>query len=88
MLTGSLTGALLLVAGPDLLSWAITGVPLQAGALAHPEATLPARVARLAAETPVVPAAPVASTYNSTKAPPVKIMEKECGKRWRLLMNR
>lgn len=55
----SLTRALLLVAGADLLSGAVAGVPLKAGGLAQPEAALPAGVAGFAAEAPVVPAAPV-----------------------------
>lgn len=60
----SLTRALLLVAGADLLSGAIAGVPLEAGGLAQPEAALPAGVAGFAAEAPVVPAAPVTPACN------------------------
>jgi len=60
--TESLTRALLLITGPDLLSRAIAGVALESGAFTHPEATLPTGVTCLAAETPVVPAAPVTST--------------------------
>lgn len=41
-MTESLTRALLLVAGADLLSGAVAGVSLEAGGLAQPEATLPA----------------------------------------------
>lgn len=59
-----LTGALLLIAGPDLLSWAFAGVTLYTGTLAHPEAPLPPRFTCLAAQTPVVPAAPVTSTWH------------------------
>lgn len=60
--TDSLTWAFLLITGPDLLSGAIAGVALYPGALTHPEAALPTGVACLAAEAPVVPAAPVTST--------------------------
>lgn len=59
-----LTRALLLIAGPDLLSWAVTGVALYSSALAHPEATLPTSITCLAAEAPVIPAAPVTSAYK------------------------
>lgn len=60
----SLTRALLLVAGADLLSGAVAGVTLEASGLAKPEAALPAGVAGFAAEAPVVPAAPVPPTCN------------------------
>lgn len=58
----SLTRALLLVTGSDLLPGALAGVALHPRPFTHPEAALPAGVARLAAQTPVVPAAPVTST--------------------------
>ena len=54
------TWALLLVAGLHLLATALAGVALHAGALAHAEAALPARVAGLGAEAPVVPRPPLA----------------------------
>lgn len=57
-----LTWAFLLVTGPDFLSRAIAGIARNSGALTHPEATLPTGVTCLAAETPMVPAAPVTST--------------------------
>lgn len=64
----SLTRALPLVAGADLLPGAVAGVSLEAGGLAQPKAPLPARVAGLAAEAPVVPAAPVTPTCNNRGA--------------------
>lgn len=67
----SLTGALLLVAGADLLSGAVAGVSLEAGGLAQPEATLPAGVAGFAAEAPVVPAAPVTPACDRGRTQPV-----------------
>lgn len=71
----SLTGALLLVAGSNLLPGALAGVALRSGPLAHPEAPLQAGVARLAAQVPVVPGAPVASTCPFWKWPRSKKRE-------------
>ena len=62
MTVHSLTGTLVLVAGADLLSRAVAGIALDPRALAHPEAALPTLVARLAAQTPVVPTSPVTPT--------------------------
>lgn len=74
--THTLTRALLLITGPDLLSRAVALVALQSAAFTHPEATLGTGVARLAAETPVVPVAPVTSTWSPNTAPPVKLWER------------
>lgn len=55
----ALTWAFSLITRADLLCGAVAGVALSLVGFTHPEATLPSGVARLAAQTPVVPAAPV-----------------------------
>lgn len=67
----SLTRALLLVAGADLLSGTIAGMSLEAVGLAQPEAALHTGVAGFAAEAPVVPAAPVTPACNRSRTWPV-----------------
>lgn len=59
------TWAFLLVARLDFLPAALAWVALHARPLAHAETSLPARVTRLGAQTPVVPGAPRAVRFGS-----------------------